>query len=143
MVRRHDKMRQQWLSRRFLVRCVPDQRCVLAGNALWAQRGEKIKLRAPRLRCALVGEVDNVALAQAVDSTVWCIHEALHVSPVPVITARLPPGAVHTLLHNRPMPVVGHEETVQVEIEPVLNGCTIDLGDETARSHQRRRIEPS
>jgi hypothetical protein len=51
----------------------------------------------------------------------------------PMIAPRLPAGAVHPLLHDRPVAVVGDDKAVQVEVEAVLHRSTVDLGDEPAR----------
>ena len=49
-----------------------------------------------------------------------------------MIAACLPALAVHALLHHRPVAVVGDDKAMQVEIEAVLHGGAVDLGDETA-----------
>ena len=38
------------------------------------------------------------------------------------------------------MPIIRHDEAMQVEIETVLNRGTVDLGDEPARFGERRAI---
>ena len=60
---------------------------------------------------------------------------------MPVVAARLPLVAVHALLHHGPLPVVGDEEAVQVEVEAVLHGGAVDLGDQPADARQRRAVE--
>ena len=60
---------------------------------------------------------------------------------MPVVAARLPLVAVHALLHDGPMAVVGDEEAVQVEVEAVLHGGAVHLGHQPAGARQRRRIE--
>ena len=62
--------------------------------------------------------------------------------PQPVVAAGLPARAVHPLLHDHPGAVVGDDEAVQVEVEAVLQGGAVDLGDEAAGAHQRRRVQP-
>ena len=42
-----------------------------------------------------------------------------------MIATRLLALAIHSLLHDSPMPVVGDDETLEVELEPVLNGGTV------------------
>jgi hypothetical protein len=49
-----------------------------------------------------------------------------------VIAARLPPVAVHALLDDDPVSIVGDDEAVHVKIEPVLDGGAVDLGDKPA-----------
>ncbi len=58
-----------------------------------------------------------------------------------MVTARLLLVAVHALLHDRPVAIVGNEETMQIKIEPVLNGCAVDFGDETACARQPSGVE--
>ena len=49
-----------------------------------------------------------------------------------MIAARLFALAVHALLNDDPAALVGHHETVQIKIEAILHGGTVDFGDETA-----------
>jgi hypothetical protein len=58
-----------------------------------------------------------------------------------MVTARLLLVAVHALLHHCPLAVVGHEESVEIQIEAVLDGGAVDLRDETAGACQPRAIE--
>ena len=67
-----------------------------------------------------------------VDGAVRLVDEAGKVAGMPVIAAGLALVAVHALLHHGPVAVVGDEEPVQVEIEAVLHGRAVDLGDEAA-----------
>ena len=58
-----------------------------------------------------------------------------------MIAPRLPALAVHALLHDDPVAVVGDDEAVQVEVEAVLHRRAVDLGDQPARLRQRRAVE--
>ena len=58
-----------------------------------------------------------------------------------MVAARLPRVAVHPLLDDDPAPVVGDDEAVQVEVEAVLHGGAVDLGDEAARGRERGAVE--
>jgi hypothetical protein len=58
-----------------------------------------------------------------------------------VIAARLAGVAVHALLNHHPAPVVGDDEAVQVEVEAVLYGGAVDLGDEAARGRELVAVE--
>ena len=58
-----------------------------------------------------------------------------------MVAPGLPAVAIHPLLHDSPAAVIGHDETVQVEVKPVLHGCAVDLCDEPARRGERRAIE--
>ena len=60
---------------------------------------------------------------------------------MPVIAARLSLVAVHALLHDRPLAVVGDEEAVQVEIEAILHGGAVDFGDEAACAREHGAVE--
>jgi hypothetical protein len=58
-----------------------------------------------------------------------------------MVAPRLSAVAVHSLLHDGPVAVVGHDKAVQVEVEPILPRRTVDLGDEPARRRQWRAIK--
>jgi hypothetical protein len=45
------------------------------------------------------------------------------------------------LLHHDPAPVIGNDEPVQVEVEPVLDSSAVDLGDEPARPGERGPVQ--
>ena len=95
----------------------------------------------PRGAGAAVREIDDLALARPVDGRVRFLDEAFRPSDMPMVAARLPLLAVHALLHHRPLAVVGDDEAVQIEIESVLHGGAVDLGDEPAGARQRRAVE--
>ena len=58
-----------------------------------------------------------------------------------MVAARLLALAVHALLHHDPVAVVGDDEAVQVELEAVLHGGAVDLGDQAARRGERGAVE--
>ena len=58
-----------------------------------------------------------------------------------MVAARLPRVAVHPLLDDDPAAVVGDDEAVQIEVEAVLHGGAVDLGDEAARVGERGAVE--
>lgn len=60
---------------------------------------------------------------------------------MPVVPARLLVVGVHALLHDRPLAVVGHEEPVQIKVEAILDGGTVDFRDQTAGAGQLGAIE--
>jgi len=60
---------------------------------------------------------------------------------MPVVAARLFLVAVHALLHDRKLSIVGHEEPVQIKVEAVLDGGTIDLRNEATCARQLGAIE--
>ena len=49
--------------------------------------------------------------------------------------------AIHALLDHDPVPVVGDDEAVQIELKTVLHRCAVDLGDQSARRGERRAVE--
>src|SRR5260370_31557550 len=59
----------------------------------------------------------------------------------PVVAAGLPELAVHPLLYNDPMAVIGNDEPVQIELETVLHSGTVDLGYQAAGCGERRPIQ--
>jgi hypothetical protein len=59
-----------------------------------------------------------------------------------MVPPRLPTGIVHALLHDHPAAIVGDDEAVQVEIKPVLDGCTVNLGDKAARLSKPCPVDP-
>ena len=58
-----------------------------------------------------------------------------------MIAARGAGCAVHALLHDDPIAVVGDDEAVEVKVEAVLHGGAVHLGDQPARLRQRRAVE--
>jgi hypothetical protein len=77
----------------------------------------------------LVRQIDDFALRRSVDRAVRLVNEALQVFGMPMVAARLLLVAVHALLHDRPLPVVGHEKPVQIKVESILDGGAVDLCD--------------
>src|SRR5208282_3044370 len=67
--------------------------------------------------------------------------EALQIFGKPMIAACLPALAVHALLNDHPASIVGDDETMEVEIKPVLHRGAVDLGDEPARFGQSGTIK--
>ena len=58
-----------------------------------------------------------------------------------MITAGLFDLAVHPLLYNDPVAVVGDDETMQIELEAVLHSGTVDLGYQAAGCGERGPIK--
>ena len=58
-----------------------------------------------------------------------------------MIAAGQTAAAIHALLNHHPMAVVGDNETMQIEIESILQRGAVHLGDETAGLRQRRAIK--
>jgi len=70
------------------------------------------------------------------------IHETLQTFRRPVIAPRDPACVIHALLHDDPLTVIGQDEAVEIEIESILHGGAVDLGDETAGPHESIAVEP-
>jgi hypothetical protein len=137
VVRGHAQVRQQRLRRRL----GGAQGGELAGDAVGPQRGEQVHLAAAGRLRAMVGEIDDLSLTRPVDGRVRLVHEALESLRQPVIAARLVQLFVHALLHHHPLAVVGDDEAMQVELEAVLHGSAVDLGDQAAGRGQRGAVE--
>jgi hypothetical protein len=59
----------------------------------------------------------------------------------PVIATGLLELAIHPLLYNDPVAVVGDDEPVQIELEPVLHSGTVDLRHQAAGCGERCSIK--
>ena len=117
----------------------------LASSPLDPVRSElakNIELSLSRGLRAPIGQVHDHALLDAVDRGVRRIHEALQAFGKPVIAPGLAAIAVHALLDHDPVSVIGDDEAVQIEVEPVLHRRAVDLGDQPACRGERGAIEP-
>ena len=90
----------------------------------------------------VVGEIDDLALPRSLNGGVRLVNKALQPFGQPMIAASLPALAVHALLNDHPLAGIGHHEPVQIEIEAVLHGGAVHLGNEPARRGERGSIEP-
>ena len=70
------------------------------------------------------------------------IDEAVQSFRKPVIAPGLLAIAVHALLDDNPFAVIGDDEAVQIEIEPILHRGAVDLRDQAAGLGQRAAVEP-
>ena len=125
VMRRHDEVRQQSLCWGFA-----RERRQLGNNAIRTQIVQEVELPGARKFRPLVRQVDDLALYRPVDCAVRLVDEALQGFRMPMVAARLLLVAVHALLHDRPLPVVCHEEPVQIKVEAILDGGTVDLRDQ-------------
>ncbi len=137
----HDQMRQHGLCRQF-DRFRRLERDHLADDPVRPERFEKIELARSRSLRPPVGQIDDLARLMPLDGRMRRIDETGHAFGQPVIAACLPAGIVHALLHHHPFSVVGDDETVQIEVEPVLHGGTIHFRHQPAGTGQRIAIEP-
>ena len=135
-MRWHDEVRQQalrWSFRRY--------RCQLVHDVIGAKIDQQLQLRCARRFGPLIREIDDLALRWTIDGAVRLVYEADQLLRVPMVAACLSFVAVHALLHDRPLAVVGHEEAVQIEVETVLHGSTVDLGNQPAGARQVRCVK--
>ena len=58
-----------------------------------------------------------------------------------MVAACLPALPVHSLLHHDPAALIGYDEAVQVQVEPILHRGTIDLGNQPAGSGQSGAVK--
>jgi len=135
---RHDQVRQLRRQRDRTGRLVPNlQRPQFLRDTVRPQRLQNIELRAARRFRPPVGKVDDLALLDPIDRSVRLFDEASDVFRKSMIAARLLALAVHPLLNHDPPAVIGNDKAVQINIEAVLHGGAVYLGDEPARLCQR------
>jgi hypothetical protein len=134
VMRRHDQMRQQRLSGPGRQPFVRSRRSThLTHDPVRPQRGQQVELASARGFGAAVGQIDDLSLGLAGNRRMRRVNKATKAFRDPMVAARLPAVAVHRLLHDGPVTVIGHDKAVQVEVEPVLHRGTVDLGDQPAR----------
>ena len=102
---------------------------------------ENVELSPTRGFCPPIGQVDDHALVNAVDCSVRLVDKTLQPFRQPVIAPGFAAIAVHALLNNDPMPVVCDDEAVQIEVEPILERCTVDLCDKPACRGERGAVQ--
>src|ERR1051326_4551070 len=141
---RHNKVWQQLLSGLLrLKRRRPARLAPLLRYSIRPQRCQEIDLRVPRHGRAAVRQIDNLALVGPVDCGMRLFDEAPEAFRQPVISAGLPAVSIHPLLNDPPLPIIGYDEPMQVQVEPVLPRGTIDLRDEPAGSRQHAAVKPN
>ena len=106
-----------------------------------AEHLQKLELALARSRGAAIGEIDDLALAGAVDGAVRLLDEGGEAFREPMIAARLPLAVVHALLHHHPFAVIGDDEAMQIEVEAVLHRGAVDLRHQPAGRRQGRPVE--
>ena len=141
---RHDQMRQRELHRNGLcvVRFSPTcQGRQFARDPVWTQGLQNAKLTVARGSGTLIGEIDDLTLPDLIDGGVGFLDKTFQAFRKPVIPASRLPVAIHPLLDDNPLAIVGHNEAVQIEIKAILNGGAVHLGDEPARICERRPVK--
>src|ERR1700719_3219964 len=113
----------------------------LASDAVRAQCTEELELHAPGRFRAVVGQVYDLAVPWPFYRGVRLVDKALQPFRKPVIAAGLLELAVHPLLYDNPVAVVGDDETMQIELGAVLHRGTIDLGYQAAGRGERGPIK--
>ena len=141
---RHDQMRQRELHRsgmrvvRFSPTCQGRQ---FARDPVWTQGLQNAKLTAARCFSTLIGEIDDLTLPDSIDGGVGLLDKTFQAFRKPVIPASLLAVAIHPLLDDNPLAIIGHDESMQIEIKAILNGGAVHLGDEPARICERRPVK--
>ena len=93
-------------------------------------------------RCsAAVGEVDDFTLTEPINGGVRLFDETLEAFRQPMIPAGLPALAVHPLLNHDPLPVIGHNEAVQIKIEAILHGRAVHFRNQAARLGEGHSVD--
>jgi hypothetical protein len=105
------------------------------------QRAENVELPASGRFRPPIGEVDDHTLFDAVHGDVRLIDEALQTFREPVIAPSLSVIAVYALPDDNPLAFIGDDEAVEIEIEPVLHRCAVDLGDQPTRRGERCSVD--
>ena len=113
----------------------------MACDPIRAEGLQNIELGLARGCGAAIGQVDDLALLGAVYRRMRLFDKALQPFRQPMIAACLPALPVHSLLHHDPVAVIGHDEAVQVQVEPILHRGAIDLGDQPAGSGQSGTVK--
>jgi hypothetical protein len=134
------EMWKQWLSTR-IARCIAsDYFRQLASDAVRAYHAEQLELHPPRRFRTVVGQVYDLALPWTFNRGMRLVDETLQSLGQPVVSAGLFELAVHSLLNDDPMTVIGDYEAMQIKLEPVLHGGTVDLGYQAAGCGERGPI---
>ena len=84
----------------------------LAHDPVRAQRGQQVELASARSFGAPVGQIDDLALGLAGNRRMRRVDKAREAFGEPMVAPRLPAVAVHSLLDDGPVAVVGHDEAV-------------------------------
>src|SRR6516165_4605946 len=106
------------------------KRCEFTRDLVGSQLGKHIELRLARRVGAPVRKIDNLSLCCTLDRRMRIIDKTGQPFGQPMISPRLSALAIHPLLHDGPPAVVGYDEAVQVEVETILYGGAVDLGNE-------------
>jgi hypothetical protein len=139
MVVRHHQVRKERLGRGCGYRPVDARE--FAGDPDRPHLREQPELAFTRRSRAPIGQVDDPPLLAPLDRGVRRVDEALKSLRQPMIAPRLPVIAIHALLDDDPAAVVRDDEAVEIKVESVLHGRTVDLRDQPARPCQRCPVD--
>jgi hypothetical protein len=89
---------------------------------------QDIKLCLARAVGRTVGQVDDVTLGWPVNCTVRRIDEIGHAFGMPMVARSLAFVAIHALLRHGPLAFISDKESMEVQIETVLDGRAVYLG---------------
>src|ERR1700731_2011238 len=140
---RHHQMRQRKLRRNGWCRSFNPARQSrqFVRDPVRPQGVQNAKLTAVRGSSTAIGEIDDLSLPDSIDSGVGLFDKTFQAFGEPVIPASLLAVAIHSLLDYDPLAIIGHDESVQIEIKAILHGGAVDLGDEPARIRERRPVK--
>ena len=128
----HDHVRQQRLRGQLAKKSRE-----FGDDAIRSEVGQELRLGVAQCFGPFVGKVHDLALGMAVDRAVRIVNEALEVFGMPGVAAGMLAVATYALMNNDLCLVVGHEES----IEAILDGGTVDLGDESARTRRQQAVK--
>src|SRR3984893_14348638 len=141
---RHHQMRQRklrrngWCDRSFNPARQSRQ---FARNAVWTHGVQHYKLTAARAPSTVIGEIDDLTLPDSIDGGVGLLDKTFQAFGKPVVPASLFAVAIRSLLDYDPLAIIGHDESVQIEIKAILHGGATDLDAEPACVRERRTVK--
>src|ERR1019366_3842808 len=97
-------------------------------DPVWTQGLQNAKLTAARCFSTPIGEIDDLTLPDSIDGGVGLFDKTFQAFGKPGIPASLLAVAIHSLLDDNPLAVIGHDESMQIEIKAILHGGTVHLG---------------
>ena len=129
----HDKVGQERLNR-----LIAYQFGKFLYETVRTKISQEIKLCLARPVSTTVGQVDDLTLGWPINCTVRRIDETGHAFGMPMVAPGLPFVAIHALLHDGPLAIIRDKESVEVEIEAVLDRGAVDL-----RTRRLARVKAS
>src|SRR6266542_6518170 len=90
-----------------------------------------------------VHEIHDRSLILTYYSCVRFGHEVFYCRRVPVIPTSYSPPIIQTLLHDCPLAIRRHDETVQVDLKSIGNRIVVDASGESTGADQGFAVEPA